>query len=304
MNDNKASMTAIVSAFGRAYHSLFDTPKIFDDFLARQMLEDEEFIGISKHMSEGITFFDPQRSQTYSDPELALEWVVQTQIAPTPLGRSKYAEDMLNNAVMLGTKQYVILGAGLDTFAFRNKELLKEINVFEMDHPVTQQSKVNRIKKLGWKIPSSLKFLPINFNVDNFAECLVNGGFDIKQKSYFSWLGVSYYLTKQDIVRTLKMIAEISPKGSAVVFDYADGDIFNPDKTTRRVQNMVAMARSTGEPMLTGYTYSELEADLEKAGFLIYEHLTPVEIEKKYFSNRTDNYHAFENINYVLAVVK
>lgn len=303
MEINKASLTAIVSAFGRAYHSLNDEPKIFNDYLADKMITDDEFRNISKNMIEGIKFFNPKEAHLYQDEKSILKWVIQTQISPTPLARSRYAEDMLENAIKMGVKQYVILGAGFDTFAFRKPELLKKIKVFEIDHPATQELKLKRIKDLGWEISPSLKFVPVDFSKDDLKKALLDSGFDSNGLSFFSWLGVTYYLSREEVINMFKSIYSITCKGSSLVFDYPDKDIFNSERTTIRVQAMVKMAEAAGEPMKTAYSYSELESDLDKAGLLIYEHLTPKDIEERYFNGRDDYYHAFENINYALAVV-
>jgi methyltransferase (TIGR00027 family) len=304
MKNSKSSMTAIVSAFGRAYHSLYDEPKIFNDYLARQLISDDEFNNITKHMAEGIKYFNPTKAHLYSDEKSALKWVIQTQIAPTPLARSRYTEDMLENAIKLGVKQYVILGAGFDTFAFRKPELVKKIKVFEVDHPDTQQLKKKRVHDLGWDISPSVKYVPVDFSQNNFKKSLLESGFNPNELSFFSWLGVTYYLTREEINNILTDITSISPKGSSLIFDYTDSDIFYPEKIQKRVQDMVNMAKMAGEPMKTGYRYSDIEYDLEKYGLLIYEHLTPAEIEGRYFKERNDYYHAFENINYILAVVQ
>ncbi|TCO74639.1 class I SAM-dependent methyltransferase [Marinisporobacter balticus] len=303
MENRKGSMTALVSAFGRAYHALYEEPKIFNDYLARKLIKDEEFCNISKNMAEGIKFFNSKEAYLYPDKESALKWVVQNQIAPTPLGRNRYAEDMLENAIKLGVKQYVILGAGFDTFAFRKPKVLNKIKVFEVDHPDTQELKLKRIKALGWEIDANIKYVPVDFSKDYFKNSLLDSEYNPNELTFFSWLGVTYYLRREEIYNMFKDIASISPQGSALVFDYADGDIFYPEKTSARVSAMVGMATMAGEPMKTGYAYFELESNLEKAGLLIYEHLSPVDIEERYFKGRADYYHAFENINYTLAVV-
>jgi methyltransferase (TIGR00027 family) len=302
MEDNKSSMTALVSAFGRAYHSLYDNPKIFNDYLARELITNDEFTEISGYMSGGIKFFNPEKANDFSEAQEALKWVIQTQIAPTPLARARYCEEMLNNAIMIGAKQYVILGAGMDTFAYRNPDLRDKIQVFEVDHPATQQFKKSRIKMAGWDIPNNLRFVSVDFTTDNIAEELKKAGFDYAKRTFFSWLGVTYYLTKENILEILKLISSISVKGSSIFFDYADEDLFCSE--VKRVQNLVAMAQSSGEPMKSCYSYGELESVLEKADLLIYEHLTPKDIERRYFQNRNDYLHAFENIDYALAVVK
>ena len=303
MKNNQASMTAIVSAFGRAYHALQDEPKIFNDDLARQLITDEEFKSISHHMAEAIKFFNANEAHLYIDQQSALKWVIQNQIAPTPLARSRYTEDMLENAIQLGVKQYVILGAGFDTFAFRKPELLEKIKVFEVDHPATQRLKIERIADLGWEINSSLHFVSVDFSRDDLKQSLIESGYNPNERSFFSCLGVTYYLTREETLNLFKHIVSISPKGSSVVFDYPDGDVFDLEKIPQRVQAMIRMAQAAGEPMKNGYSYSELERDLEKAELLIYEHLDSVDIQERYFKGRTDYYRAFENINYALAVV-
>ena len=162
--------------------------------------------------------------------------------------------------------------------------------------------KLNRIKSAGWEIPRNLHFISVDFSKNNFIEEIKQSNFDKNKLTFYSWLGVTYYLRKDEILSTLKGIADISPKGSSVIFDYADCNIFDDKKTTRRVQNMIHSARQCGEPMKSCYSYNELVSDLEKTGFQLYEHLTPLEIEERYFKERSDDYHAFENINFALAL--
>lgn len=304
MENNKASMTAMVSCFGRAYHSLYDDPKIFDDFLARKFLTDEEFNQMSGFMAKGIQFFNPEHGGKFTDIKEALKWVIQNQIAPTPLARARYCEDMLRNAVELGVRQYVLLGAGMDTFAFRNKEMLEQLDVFEIDHPATQELKKTKIKILELEIPKKLHFVPVDFRTDDFVDKMLATHYDKTGRTFFSWLGVTYYLSKENILQMLKAIVSISAKGSAIVFDYGDEDFFDKEKSSKRVQNTVGMAAGAGEHMKSCFSYRELEELLEESGLLIYEHLDSQEINQKYFQNRGDYYHAFENTNYVLAVIR
>lgn len=301
MENNKSSVTALITAYGRAYHAINEWPKIFDDFLAKELIE-EEYESISYNLAAGINFFVPEKAELCKDSESALRAVIQNQIAPISLSRSIYAENMLKLAIKFGVKQYVILGAGFDTFAFRNKELLNKIDVFELDHPATQEFKLNRIKKAGWEIPKNLHFIPVDFSKDNFIEKIKKSPFDVNKLSFYSWLGVTYYLSREEILDTLKSIGSISQKGSSIIFDYADEGIFDDKKTTRRVKNMLFAAMQSGEPMKSCFKCKELISDLEKAGFLLYEHLNHMEIEDKYFKGRSDDYHAFENINFALAV--
>jgi len=209
---------------------------------------------------------------------------------------------MFENAVRIGATQYVILGAGMDTFAYRNHELLEKINVYEVDHPGTQHSKRARVKAAGWAIPDNLHYVPMDFTKDSLHDELKKAGFDFNKRTFFSWLGVTYYLTKEQNKEMISSISSFAPKGSSLIFDYADEHLFQSN--VKRVQNMLAMAQAGGEPMKSCYSYTELEKMLEECGFLIYENLTTEDIQQQFFTNRKDYLHAFENIHYTLAVIK
>jgi methyltransferase (TIGR00027 family) len=180
----------------------------------------------------------------------------------------------------------VILGAGMDTFAYRNPELLSKIHIFEADHPDTQKFKKMKVEQAGWVIPGNLHYVPVDFTKDDLSSELFNSGFDAAKITFYSWLGVTYYLKKMDIENMVKTISSLSPDGSALLFDYPDENFLASD--ARRVQNQIAMAQAAGEPMKPGYCYEELEKLLADYGFLIYEHLTTSDIESRFFANRSD----------------
>jgi methyltransferase (TIGR00027 family) len=265
-------------------------------------MTDEEYNQIMGYMVGGIDFFAPDNKYELKNPHEILKWVVQTQLAPTPLARAKYCEDMVMKAIKMGAQQYVILGAGMDTFAYRNHELMSKINVFEVDHPNTQTFKKMKVKQAGLNIHDNLHYVPVDFTKDNLAAELVKYGFDIKKITFFSWLGVTYYLTKDNFKNMLSIISSFSPDGSGLLFDYADDKFLISD--VKRVQNQIAMAGAAGEQMKSGYSYVEMERLLAEYGLCIYEHLTTADIEIRFFAGRTDYLHAFEHINYVLAVKK
>lgn len=298
MND-KTSLTALMSAFGRAYYTE-EEGTVFADTVAKKLFSAEEYKKIGEYILGGTEFFAPDKKGCFKTEGDALRYLVNTQIAPTPVARARFCEDGLKTAVYAGAKQYVILGAGLDTFAFRNLHLIKSCKVFEVDHPKTQADKIARIGQAGLNIPDELVFVPVDFSKDDLAECLIKAGFDAEKKSFFSWLGVSYYLGLTEIERMLAAIAGLSSDGSSLVFDYADEGLFS--SKVRRVQNMLAMAAAGGEPMKTSFSYAELERLLEKHGFLIYELMTSADIQNQYF-NGTD-ITAFEHINFVNAAYK
>jgi methyltransferase (TIGR00027 family) len=300
MEQHKASMTAVVSAFARAFHANNDSPIIFNDDLAYDFIGEEQYNQVASNMLNGYPFFAADEPVQVETDEEKLKWVVQTQLAPTPLARARYCEDMLLNALQVGCKQYVILGAGLDSFAFRYPEYVNKINIFELDHPATQAYKRERLEQRSLDLPENLNMVPIDFTSQSISSILLSNGFDSTKLSFFSWLGVTYYLDSETIEQTLLEIASITPQGSSILFDFPNERLFSTP--IKRVQSMVGMAQATGEPMKTCFSYQKMETLLEKCGFLIYEHLPTNEIQSRYFQNRHDFLHAFETVEYLLAV--
>jgi len=302
MKKDESSLTSLISTFGRAYHSQFDTPKIFNDYLAKDLISEKEFNNIKENMVQGIHFFNKDIAQTFKEnTDEILKWITQIQLSPTPLARAAFCEQVLLHEVMLGLKQYVILGAGLDTFCFRHPELNNTLEIFEVDHPATQEFKQKRLEITDFTIPSNLHFVSMDFTKEFSYQNLIDEGFDNK-KTFFSLLGVSYYLTKEEISSLIDHLFAKVPPGSSIIFDYADENLFKEKGFSNRVENMVKMASASGEEMKSCFSYVEVEKMLEKSGLLIYEHLSPDNINELYFKNRKDYLSAFETIHYVHAV--
>ena len=299
---NGASLTALMSAFGRAFHQQTAAKPIFADTLAKGLMTQEEYSAMAGYILGGIDFLAPEKKGSFAGMDEALAYLVNTQIAPTPIARARFCEDSLRAAVQTGTQQIVLLGAGLDTLAFRAPELVGRCNVFEVDHPATQADKLERVRRAGWVMPENLRFAAVDFAKDDLGKALLDAGFEPGKKTFFSWLGVSYYLAEEEIGRMLDSVAALSAQGSTLLFDFADEGLF--ESKVRRVQNMLAMAAAGGEPMKSCFSYEALERLLERHGFLIYELLTPQEIQARYFAGRTDGLSAFEHIGYATAVYR
>ena len=299
---DKASITALMSTFGRAFHAENEEHPVFRDSLAKELMTPEEYTAVQKYLLDGAQFFEPEIDPAALQPKELLHRLVNVHIAPSPLCRAAYTEQALKTAVLTGTKQYVILGAGLDTFAFRETEFLSKYRVFEVDHPLTQADKKERITRAGWTIPDNLIFVPVDFTKDSLAQRLVAAGFDPSAKSFFSWLGVTYYLSAEAIDTMLSALSSLCADGSTLVFDYPDEYFF--DAPEKRVQNTIMMAKAGGEPMQSAFSCSELEKLLEKHGFLIYELLTPDTIQRDIIDKTGSDLKAFEHVNYCLAVRK
>ena len=300
--DNKASITALMSSFGRAFHAENEKHPVFKDNLAGKLMTAEEYAAVKGYILSGAQFFEPDTDPEKQDQTELLRRLVNVHIAPSPLCRAAYTEQALKTAVRTDTEQYVILGAGMDTFAFREKDFISKHRVFEVDHPLTQADKKKRIARAGWSIPDNLAFVPVDFTKDSLAEHLTRSGFDPTVKAFFSWLGVTYYLSAKAIDKTLAELSSLCANGSTLVFDYPDMNFF--DAPEKRVQNTIMMAKAGGEPMQSAFSYGELEKLLEKHGFLIYELLTPDDIQRDIIDKAAADMKAFEHVNYCLAVRK
>ena len=300
--NNKASITALMSSFGRAFHAENEEHPVFADYLAKGLMTEEEYAAVGSYIIGGARFFEPETDPEKQEPRERLRRLVNVHIAPSPLCRAAYTEQALKAAALTGTGQYVILGAGLDTFAFREKEFSSKHRVFEVDRPPTQADKKERIARAGWTIPANLTFVPVDFAKDSLTERLIACGFDPSAKSFFSWLGVTYYLSEEAIGKTLAELSSLCADGSELVFDYPDESFF--DAAERRVQNTIMMAKAGGEPMQSSFSYSELEWLLKKYGFMIYELLTPGDIQRDIIGRAGAEMKAFEHVNYCLAVRK
>ncbi len=303
MEERQAGITALITAYARAYHATHDAPKIFDDFVADQMYTPEEHVLFDQNLAANVKDIDPELALSHPDQATALASVMQLHYAPITLSRSRYTEDCLTLALEQGVEQYVILGAGFDTFAFRRPELAERLQIFEVDHPVTQAQKRQRITYAGWDLLGHLHFVPIDFTKESLPGALQRSPFRPELPGFFSWLGVTFYLTEEVVLDTLQSISGMTTKGSTLVFDYLDADAFILEKAGKRIHIMQRTAAMVGEPMKAGFEPQALAAKLAGVGFHLEENLGPAEIEGRYFQGRHDQYHAFEHVHFARATV-
>lgn len=304
MESNTPSVTALISAFGRAYHAAHTEQKIFDDYLADQFFTDEQRAFFSANLARAFAFFDPEGAARVSNQEQALAGFMRNQSLPITLSRARYVEEILERQIKNGVTQYVILGAGLDTFAFRRSDLMPHLQLFEVDQPATQNYKRARVQELKWHAPPQLHWVALNFKHDALMCALAAAGYDSNARTLFSWLGVTYYLARDVIDATLRDIAAHARSGSAIIFDYLDADAFISERVAPRVAKMQAATLRSGEPMQTGFDPASLDAELNALGFALQENLSPDDIQERYFRKRVDGYYAFEHIHFARATVK
>jgi len=204
------------------------------------------------------------------------------------LARARFIEDHVAEAVGRGVGQYVILGAGLDTFAQRRPELANGLTVFEIDRPGPQARKRERLVELGFGLPSFLRFVPVDFEAgDSWWARLTELGFDSKQPAVVASTGVSMYLTKDAILATLRQVAALAP-GSTFAMSFML-PIEQADPAVRPgIERAAAGARANGTPFISFFMPSEMLALASDAGFKAVQHVSAAALAERYFSGRSD----------------
>lgn len=300
MQNNQASASALVAAFSRAYHTAHDQPLIFADTRAAELFTPAESAFFRQNLALAIEAIAPQQAEQIHDEAGRIAWVMQHFSAAITLSRGRYAEDQLRSALQAepALGQYVILGAGLDTFAWREPALMQRLKVFTIDHPATQADLERRVTAAGWEQADNLKLVACDLNRQNVAELLIQAGYDAARPGFFSWLGVSYYLPRAGFEQTLCQLAGIAASGSSLIFDYLEQAAFGPETVAARVATMQRFAERMGEPMLTGFEPETLQQQLLPSGWQLIENLAPAAIQQRFFQERSDDYHAFEQIHF------
>jgi methyltransferase (TIGR00027 family) len=265
MQEGNFSRTAQRVAIRRAAHQLHDHPRVLDDPLALRIIGAEAATELRSNPKEHHAFARAFRAFMAA--------------------RSRYAEDELARAVAQGVRQYVVLGAGLDTFAYRNPHA--DLSVFEIDHSATQAWKRGQLSEAGIPIPKSLTFVPVDFEHQTLQTELLRFGLNFAAPAFFSWLGVVPYLTREACMSTLTLIGHM-PAGSGVVFDFAvDPALLNAGQR-EALDALSKRVAAAGEPFQLFFDPAKLRDDLTNLGFHRTELLQGAQINERYFKNRTD----------------
>jgi methyltransferase (TIGR00027 family) len=270
MESRGPSRTAVLTATLRAAHYLFDgAPKILTDPFARDFAgfaSDEEV----RKALDALALRDLSR--------------LRTAFAV----RSRYAEDELSVAIQRGISQYIILGAGLDSFAYRRPDLMRALHVYEVDHPATQSWKRARMRELGIKSPPTLRHVPINFEQATLISGLAAGGVNRNAKAFFSWLGVTQYLPRDVVLNTLREIASATAPGTELVVQFIVPAATLSPEEGNLVTAAAAAAASMGEPWLSFFDPEDLETNMTEIGFEQIVHFGSEEASERYLLGRSD----------------
>ncbi|MQA21587.1 class I SAM-dependent methyltransferase [Rugamonas rivuli] len=261
-----ASRSALSVAMLRAAHQLIDQPLVFDDPLALAVL-------------------GPEHAETVRSTPEKFDTGIMRVLRAAMAVRSRFAEDELAAALERGVRQYVVLGAGLDSYAYRDPA--PGLSVFEVDHPATQRWKRGLLEQARVAAPASLKYVPVDFERDDLADKLTAAGCKLDEPVFFSWLGVTLYLTNDAVFDTLAFVAGL-PSGSGIVFDYGVvPELLNPMER----MGMAYFAKkyeAEGEPWISFFAPEVLACELRALGFGDVSDHGADQLRARYLASRND----------------
>jgi methyltransferase (TIGR00027 family) len=256
--------TGLYAASQRAAHQILDNPKIFEDLLALRIIGGE---------AESKLRRSPEQFQ---DP-------VERTVRALMVVRSRYAEDELARSIQRGIRQYIILGAGLDTFAYRNSFPL--LQVFEVDHPATQAWKRSCLERAAIPIPASVTFVSVDFERQMMMDALGQSGFKSNELTFISWFGVVRYLSPEAFISVLTSIVSSMRPGSEVVFDFGSAPTLL--QRLRGIPHRPIWAFKKNA-WLTYHDPASIKSDLKRIGFADVQLFGPTELNDQYCNGRTD----------------
>ncbi|MBN1639723.1 MAG: SAM-dependent methyltransferase [Anaerolineae bacterium] len=268
----KSSATAQFAAAHRAYHLMHDRPTILEDTAARWLLGPPLSV-VMRIAPLRWLFWRP----LYAKVRPINAFVVV---------RSRYVEDVLAQSISDGCRQYVILGAGLDSWALRHEE--SDVTVFELDHPATQQYKRDRIESYLGALPSQLVLVPVDLECEAIDDVLPRHGFDPAAQAVVSWLGTICYLTRGAIEETFTSLARVCARGSRIAFDYFQPKSTMSPSDLQLFEVLDAGGTRRGEPMRTLFDEDDVAELLVGTGFRVVEDLSASAIRRRYFDRRSD----------------
>jgi methyltransferase (TIGR00027 family) len=265
--------TAEGAALGRALHARHASDPVLDDRWAAHLLSPE-------HREQVLASEDERAMQM-------IEGFDASPIFAVNVGCLRYAEDEVERCIASGISQYLVLGAGLDSFALRRADLRHAVTVFEVDHPDMQALKRRRIEEATEEPAMLPGFIAVDFECDKLSEKITASDFDTSRKSVVSWLNTIHYLTEDATASTLAELASILVPGSRLVLNYSV-DVELTAEQLAFIHQLLEVTTATGEPFMSRWRPTEFESLLDAQGFDIVEHATETDLTRRYFNHRSD----------------
>jgi methyltransferase (TIGR00027 family) len=281
MVESSPSRTATVTSLMRALHSRCDASPLLDDPWGDRLVPPSERERMSQRI---LARMDSEaRARALQAPDSFLDkFLLANASFPGVVIRSRYAEDALREATIRGLRQYVLIGAGFDSFALRRPAFSDVLEIFEVDHPATQTMKTHRISECGISLPQSVHFIAADLAKEDLVTALARSSFRSEEAAFFSWLGVTVYLTREANLSTLRAVATCGAPGSEVVFTYVDQIEFAPDRSLSPHNENAEAVAAIGEPYMSGFDPNEIANDLMRVGLELVEDLDGKGMRERY----------------------
>ena len=276
MKNKQWYSTARATTAIRAMHLLYDQPVVFNDPYALQFTSP--------------AFRRVCRSRLF--PWLLRRRFISEMLQPISaqvLSRAKYSEEKLEQAVSKGISQYVIIGAGFDSFCIRRPDFSSCLRIYEIDHPTTQQIKQKRLMEILESSLNEVEFLAVDLEKQTISDALSGSSFSKDEKAFFSWLGTVPYLSEDAVFNVLRHLASFAANGSEIVFDYLIPTHLMTQEERRVLGRAMRMIERWGEPVKSFFSPDTLPGKIFHLGYTIFDNQSPAEQNKKYFFDRSDN---------------
>jgi methyltransferase (TIGR00027 family) len=283
MEDSVASITAMSTARMRAIHTQRDPLPVLDDPWGDQLVPASVFVAsVAQRSSASV----PDSADTQSEElaRIADDFLHASPAFTNVVLRARYAEDALRAAIAGGVRQYVLLGAGFDSYALRMPAEASEVTIIEIDHPATQSFKRERIAACALVPPGNLQFVAADLAREELDDVLARSAFRRDQPAFFAWLGVTMYLTREANWATLRKIAQCSCAGSELVFSYIDQKMFDARASaqTGEFDELEQAVQSFGEPFIGGFHPATLASELREVGLELVEDLNEFQMAERF----------------------
>ena len=283
MDEFVASTTALGASLMRALHTRADPEPILDDPWGDQLVPRAAVDALREHLLSSMSATEREAAEAATESVLD-NWMRNSPAYANVLLRSRYTEDSLNSAIEHGTTQYVLIGAGFDSYALRKPPAAEKLAVYEIDHPTTQSLKKRRLAECEVLVGDSVHFLAADLSKEGLGAVLSRSSFQPTALSFFSLLGVTMYLTREANLATLGAIAASGAPGSEVVFSYLDQGVLSAgsDLATKEFVELQERVRAMGEPFVSGFDPKTLAHDLRDVGLQLEEDITVLQVLERY----------------------
>jgi methyltransferase (TIGR00027 family) len=283
MDASTPSRTALVTALMRSLHGRLDPLPLLQDEWGERLVPTSVREAFARRALERLP--ESERAAAAADLPGFAERALRAASSYTGvITRSRFTEDALHEAASRGVRQYVLVGAGFDSYALRTPAAGRDLRIYEVDHPATQSFKLRRLDEAGIARPAAARFLAADLAIEDLAAVLARSDFDPLAPAFFSWLGVTMYLTRAANEQALRGIAGCAAAGSELVFTYIDDLMFRPEagEAYVRFERLRREVAAIGEPFLCGFDPATLPQELAALGFDLLDDLSDVDLVSRY----------------------